>query len=105
MNVRSALAGVAQWIECWPVNQRAAGSIPGQGACLGCGPPVAGAREATTHGCFSPSPFPSLPLCLKIKSEKKSKKQQQNNISVDSENSRKTHLENRSKCNQLFQKC
>ena len=24
----SALAGVAQWIECWPVNQRVTGSIP-----------------------------------------------------------------------------
>ena len=23
-----ALAGVAQWIECWPVNQRVTGSIP-----------------------------------------------------------------------------
>ena len=23
-----ALAGVAQWIECWPANQRVAGSIP-----------------------------------------------------------------------------
>ena len=23
-----ALAGVAQWIKCWPVNQRVSGSIP-----------------------------------------------------------------------------
>ena len=23
-----ALSGVAQWIECWPVNQRVMGSIP-----------------------------------------------------------------------------
>ena len=30
-----ALAGVAQWIEYWPVNQRVAGSIPSQGTCLG----------------------------------------------------------------------
>ena len=30
-----ALAGEAQWIECWPVNQRVAGSIPSQGMCLG----------------------------------------------------------------------
>ena len=35
---------LAQWIECWPTNQRVAGSnqrvtssIPCQGACLGCG--------------------------------------------------------------------
>ena len=33
-----ALAGVAQWIECRPVNQRIASSIPSQGICLGCGP-------------------------------------------------------------------
>ena len=30
-----ALAGVAQWIEHWPTNQRVAGSIPGQSTCLG----------------------------------------------------------------------
>ena len=33
-----ALAGVAQWIECQPVNQRVTSSIPSQGTCLGCGP-------------------------------------------------------------------
>ena len=33
-----ALAGVAPWIEHWPVNLRVAGSIPSQGTCLGCGP-------------------------------------------------------------------
>ena len=33
-----ALAAVAQWIECWPANQSVAGSIPGLGQCLGCGP-------------------------------------------------------------------
>ena len=33
-----ALAGVAQWIEYQPANQRATGSIPSQGTCLGCGP-------------------------------------------------------------------
>ena len=31
-----ALAGVAQWIERRPVNQRVAGSIPSQGTSLGC---------------------------------------------------------------------
>ena len=30
-----ALAGVAQGNECWIVNQGVAGSIPGQGMCLG----------------------------------------------------------------------
>ena len=34
----SALAGVAQWIECQLVNQRVAGSIPSQRTCLGCRP-------------------------------------------------------------------
>ena len=34
----SALAGVAQWIEHQPTNQRVIGSIPGQGTCLGCEP-------------------------------------------------------------------
>ena len=32
------LAGVAQWIEPGPVNQRVAGLIPSQGTCLGCRP-------------------------------------------------------------------
>ena len=33
-----ALAGVVQWTECWPVNRKVIGLIPGQGTCLGCGP-------------------------------------------------------------------
>ena len=33
-----ALAGVAQWTECQPANQRVTGSIPSWGTCLGCGP-------------------------------------------------------------------
>ena len=33
-----ALAGVAQRIEHWPVNQRVVCSIPSQGTCLGCRP-------------------------------------------------------------------
>ena len=32
------LAGVAQWIECGPVNQGVTGLIPSRGTCLGCGP-------------------------------------------------------------------
>ena len=34
----SALAGVTQWIEHQPVNQRVTGLIPSQVPCLGCGP-------------------------------------------------------------------
>ena len=36
--LREALAGVVQWIEHRPVNQRVAGLIPSQGTCLGCRP-------------------------------------------------------------------
>ena len=55
-------------VECRPVNQRVAGSIP----CLGHMPglwvrsPVGGKWEAITHWCFSPSLYSSLPLFLKI---------------------------------------
>ena len=45
-----ALAGVAQWIQCWPVNQRVAGLIPSQGKCLVCGPgPQWGMHERQPH--------------------------------------------------------
>ena len=67
-----ALAGVAQWIEHWPVNQRVMGSIPGQGTYLGYGlGPWLGVCErqlmdvSLTHWCFSPL-SPSLPLSLKV---------------------------------------
>ena len=33
-----ALAGVAQWLEHQPANQKVTSSIPSQGTCLGCGP-------------------------------------------------------------------
>ena len=36
-NTQGALAGVAQWIEHWPVKQRVAGLIPSQGTCPGWG--------------------------------------------------------------------
>ena len=34
----TALAVVAQWTECRPMNQKVTGSIPSQGTCQGCGP-------------------------------------------------------------------
>ena len=64
---QSALAGVAQWIEIWPVNQRVASSIPGQDIYLGCEPgPQEGAHEWQLHidvslPLFLP-PFPSLKI-------------------------------------------
>ena len=54
-----ALAGVAQWIECRPVNQRVAGLIPSQGTCLVCGPgPHLGVYKRQPHTDVS------LPLSL-----------------------------------------
>ena len=60
-----ALAGMAQWIECWPVSQRVDGSIPSQDTCLGCEPdPQRGACERQPHIDVSLPlfllPFPSL---------------------------------------------
>ena len=66
-----ALAGVAQWIECWPMNPRLVSLIPSQDMYLGCGPgPQLGvckrqpANVSLTHTCFSPSLSPSLPISL-----------------------------------------
>ena len=67
-NMYQALAGVAQWIECQPTNQRVTGSIPSQGTCLGCRPgPQQGAGKKQPHIDVSPSLSPSLLLSLKIK--------------------------------------
>ena len=46
-----ARAGVAQWIECQPVNQRVASSIPSLGHIPGlqARSPAGDAQEATTH--------------------------------------------------------
>ena len=69
-----ALACVAQWIECWPANQKVASSIPSQDTCLDCGPGPwlrACKRQlidvSLIHKCFSPSLSPSLILSLKSK--------------------------------------
>ena len=69
----SALAGVAQWIECRPVNQKGTGSIPSQGTCLACRPgPWLGVYKrqlmdvSLSHRCFSPSLSPFLPFSLKV---------------------------------------
>ena len=69
----TALAGVTQWIERQPLDQKVAGSVPGQGMCLGCGPGLQlGMCErqpidvSLAHRCFSPSLSPSLPCSLKI---------------------------------------
>ena len=44
------LAGVAQWIEHWPMNQTVTSLIPSQGTCLGCGPgPQWGVHKRQPH--------------------------------------------------------
>ena len=58
-----ALAGVAQWTECQPVNQRVTSSIHSQDTGLGCGPgPQQGVQERQPHTdvflpLFLPSPL------------------------------------------------
>ena len=61
---RGALAGVAQWIECQPVNQKVTGLIPGQGTCLVVGPVprrgcLRGNQLFLSHIDVSLPPFPS----------------------------------------------
>ena len=59
---RLDLAGVAQWIESQPLNQRVAGSIPSQGTCLGCVPgPKKRAHERQPH-TDAPHPLLLLPF-------------------------------------------
>ena len=67
-----ALAGVAQWIECWPVNQGVTGSIASHGTCLGCKPdPWLGSYVRQSHiGVSFFLCFPPFPLSLKIKMNK-----------------------------------
>ena len=65
LNKKEALAGLAQWVERQPANQRVTGSIPSQGKCLGCRPgPQWGACGRQPHIDVSPPlfllPFPSL---------------------------------------------
>ena len=65
--LRKALAGVAQWIEYWPVKLGVAGSIPSQGTCLGCGQgPQWGAYSRGNHTLIFLSLSFSLPSPLKI---------------------------------------
>ena len=60
---REALAGVAQWIECLPVNQKVAGSIPSHGTCLRCSRQVPSCGPMRDNHTLI---FLSLLLSLKI---------------------------------------
>ena len=53
-------AGMAQWIEHRPANQRVAGSIPNWGMCLGCGQVPSGGHMTNNHTLM----FLSLPFSL-----------------------------------------
>ena len=47
---RPTLAGVAQWVECWPANQRVTSLILSQDTRLGCRPgPQLGVLEREPH--------------------------------------------------------
>ena len=62
------LAGMAQWIQCWPENQkgRQFNSLSGHMPGLRARSPRGCVWEATIHWCFSPCLYPSLSLSLKI---------------------------------------
>ena len=62
--INIALAGVAQWIEHQPVNQRVTSSIHSQGTCLGCRPGQVPSRGQArgNHTLMFLSLSPSLPL-------------------------------------------
>ena len=68
VNLNLALVSGAQWIECWPENQRVAGLIPSQGTCLRCRPsPQWGASERQPLIDVSlPLILPPFPTSLKI---------------------------------------
>ena len=72
---KTALACVAQWIECWPANQRVSSSIPSLGHMPGlqAGSPVWGWGKHTVMflSFFFLSLFPSLKVNQLIKSFKK----------------------------------
>ena len=67
LNQYPALAGVAQWTERWPVNQRVTGLIPGWGTCQPGRVPSEGRAKGNHTLMFLSVSFPFLPLCLEQK--------------------------------------
>ena len=75
--LKAALAGVAQWIEHQPENQRVAGFIHGEGTCLGCRPgPQLGECERQPIYVSLTHRFSSFPLPLSLKINKVFKKKE-----------------------------
>ena len=71
---QGVLAGVAQWTEHQPGNQRVTSSIPSQGTCLGCRPcPQQGCMRGN-HTLKVLSLSPSLPLYKILKKKKSHRK-------------------------------
>ena len=73
-----ALAGVVQWVERQPVNQKIAGPVPSQDTCLDCQPgPQQGAHKRQPHIDVSLllflSPVPSLNINKILKVDPPSK--------------------------------
>ena len=62
--IKCALAGVAQWVEHQPVNQKVAGSIPSQGTCLGVARVLSKGCMRGNHTLMFLSLFFSLPSPL-----------------------------------------
>ena len=58
------LAGVAQWVECQPVNQKVTGLIPSQGTCLGHRPDPGWGAVRGSQMIFLSHINVSLPLFL-----------------------------------------
>ena len=57
---------MAQWTECWPVNQTVASSIPSQGTCLGLGQVPGRGCVRSNHTLMFLSLSFSLPSPLKL---------------------------------------
>ena len=64
--LRAALAGIAEWIECWPLNRRVTGSIPSQGTWLGCRPGPQLGHVKGNHLMYLLQADVSLPLFLPL---------------------------------------
>ena len=75
-------AGVAQWIEHWPVNKRVAGLIPSQGTCLVAGQVPKRGRARGNHTLMFLSLSFSLPSSLSKNKINKILKKKKKKLSI-----------------------